>query len=453
MIGIFRSNNPWPRAAALAAALAALSPANLTADRVALGGEHQLSGRVTGIDGDGRVTIVTGLAPEPLVIRPDAVAGVTLAPAGEPAPASPDQEIHLVNGDVIPCRIEALDEHQLRAQTWFAGSLEVPREHLAAIHFGVLDPTLLLDRNEALRGWSQSDAWNADEETGTLASSGTGKINRRLAGELPELYIIRFRYEWKGNPNLRFYFADNLPEEGAGDRYILTINTAGMELKRQSTRGRTNHTLAQDPRRPGELSPNGLDLELRVDRTQREPLLHLLVNGDLVGRFIDPVEQPPSASGLMLESGASGNSSNIVSRLEVLEWGGESATRPQRGDDDPDQDIVCDRQGERFSGTAERITATAIGAAIIFRHPHAAEPLHVPLDQAASLWFRRPPHAHPAAPQPALTLRLVRGGSFQLDSCRIDERSATCTHPLLGPLVIDRRAIESLDRRPGPPKP
>jgi hypothetical protein len=47
----------------------------------------------------------------------------------------------------------------------------------------------------------------------------------------------------------------------------------------------------------------------------------------------------------------------------------------------------------------------------------------------------------------------VRGGSFQLDSCRIDERSATCTHPLLGPLVIDRRAIESLDRRPGPPKP
>lgn len=441
-----------PAAALALAATALAGPAR--ADRVLLAGDHLLTGRVTAVD-DGRVTLLGELSAEPLVVQPAALRSVTFAPAAPPGQTAPDQQVQLHNGDVIPCRIESMDDRTIRAATWFAGLLEIPRRHVAALQLGVSEPAVVLAPRDALHGWSESEAWTVDEAEQAINSSDTGRIMRRLDPGLPARFILRFRYEWKGNPGLRFYFADDLPAEGAADRYFLTINTAGMELKRQSTQGRTNHSLASDPRRPNEVSPQGMDIELRVDRKQREPLIHLLVNGDLVGRFVDPVGRAPAGSGLMIESSSGNNSQNIIRQLQVLEWSGEAVTRPRRNDDeDPFLDTVCDRQGERFSGTAERIADENGRRVIVFRHPHAADPLRVPLDQAACLWLRVPADATPAA-APPLTLALTGNGSLQLDSCRIDEQSATCAHPLLGALTIDRRAVAALETRrpPNPPGP
>lgn len=443
-----------PRAAGagrLAAVCAALVPGLLGADRVTLDGDHQLTGQVTSVDA-GQVTLVSELSAAPLVLQQAAVRAVTFAPPEAP-PQPADQQLHLVNGDVIPCRVESMDERLVRVSTWFAGNLEVPRQHVAALHFNVTEPTLILATTDALRGWSESDAWTADETAQTLTSAGTGKISRQLDPGLPARFIIRFRYQWQGNPGLRFYFADQLDAEGAVDRYFLTINAAGIELKRQSSRGATYSSLAQDPRRPNDVSPDGIDVELRVNREPREPLLHLLLNGDLVGRFVDPFGNAPTGSALVLESTAGGNSNNTIGRLQVLEWAGDSSTRPKRPDDEPDKDAVCDRQGERFAGTAERIAPLDGRPVIVFHHPHAADPLHIPLDQAASLWLRQP-QPPPAPPDAPLALTLAGNGSLQLADCRIDAQSATCTHPLLGPLTVDRRAIAALaSHRPAPAGP
>ena len=410
-------------------------------DLVEIGDDDRIAGSVTSINQDGQVTLKSELSEQPLLIRPERISRVVFQSDAEPPAGSPDQQLELDNGDRVPCRVLSMDDEAVRITTWFAGELRVPRAHVAALHFGVTDPAMIFGGEQVLDGWSKSEAWSITEE-GMFVSGGVGRTARKV-DDLPARFIVRFRYEWKGNPNLRFYFADSLMDQGTADRYFLTINSAGMELKRQSTSGRINHSLAQDHRRPKEISADGMDIEIRVDREER--MLHLLINGDLVDRFIDPVKSVPKGNGLMIESSASGSSANFVSGLEVLEWTDKPQNRRSKNTGDPDKDTVLDRQGEHFSGIAEAITGPASKPEIVFRHPHAAEPLKVPLDQAAALYFRDTERAGGDKPQP-LTLALTDDGSLTPESCRVDDRSAVCAHPLLGELKINRRAIRSLSR-------
>ena len=433
----------------LAAGLVLLATRPVNADLVELGDDDRISGRITAIDEQGRVTLNSELSGQPFVVRPEQITRVVFEPGEKPPAKSSDQQVVLRNGDRIPARVLAMDKDAVRVSTWFAGDLVIPRQHVSALHFGVTDPAMVLGGKEASQGWSESEAWTITEE-GVFVSGDNGRIARKIKDGLPARFIVRFRLEWKGSPNLRFYFADDLLDQGTSDRYFITINRAGMELKRQSTRGRTNNSLAQDHRQPSDVSPDGMDIEIRVNRDER--VLHLLINGDLVDRFVDPLDHVPTGSGLMIESSASGGSVNFVSALEVLEWTDKPQTRSQKFAGDKDSDTVLDRQGEHFSGTAEQISGPADNPRILFRHPHAAEPLQVPLDQAATLFFRQPADAQPPA-QPPLSLMLADDGLLALESFLIDDRSARCKHPLLGELTIDRRAIRGLSRpEPQPPE-
>jgi hypothetical protein len=416
-------------------------------DLVELGDDDRIAGEVTTIGEDGRVTLKSELSDQPLLVRPEKITRVVFESEAEPPAGSPDQQVELDNGDRVPCQILSMDDEAVRIKTWFAGELRVPRAHVAALHFGVTEPALLFGGEQRRKGWTKSEAWSITED-GMFVSGGVGRTAHMMPDGLPARFIVRFRYEWKGNPNLRFYFANDLPDQGVADRYMLSINSAGMELKRQSTSGRTNHSLAQDHRRPKEISPEGMDIEIRVDREQRE--LRMLINGDLVDRFIDPVDRVPSGNGLMLESAASGSSANFVRGLEVLEWTEDPQNRRTKNAGDPDKDTVLDRQGEHFSGVAESITGPAAKPEIVFRHPHAAEPLKVPLDRAAALFFRKNEGAAPANPS-KFVLKLADNGALSLDSCQVDASRATCKHPHLGELKIDRRAIRGLLRNPPPP--
>jgi hypothetical protein len=424
-----------------------LATAAAHGDLVELGDEHRIAGNVTAVDEDGQVTLNSELSDQPLLIRPETITRVVFEPDADPPADSTDQQVELDNGDRVPCRVLSMDDEAVRIKTWFAGELRVPRAHVSALHFGVTDPALLFGGDQVFGGWSKSEAWSITEQ-GMFVSGGVGLTAHPMPDGLPARFIVRFRYEWKGNPNFRFYFANDRPDQGVTNRYMFSINSSGMELKRQSTSGRINTTLTEDRRRAKEISPEGLDIEIRVDRTQR--ILHLLINGDLVDRVIDPVDRVPKGNGLMIESSASGSSANFVSGLEVLQWTDDPLNRRIKNTGDPDKDTVLDRQGEHFSGIAESITGPAAKPEIVFRHPHAAEPLKVPLDQAAALFFRKNEGAA-VARQKKLVLRLTDDGALTLDSCQVDAGQASCSHPLLGQLKIDRRAIRGLLRTPPPP--
>jgi len=435
---------PKPGAFLLFLLVSGLWSVQAYADIVDLGGKDRLSGRVTAINAEGRVTVVSELSDEPLIVRPDTVKAIRFDPAIDDKLAVPDQEIQLSNGDAIPCQIESMDDKTIYVSTWYAGKLEIPRAFVAAVHCGISKPRPILGRLKALRNWSESSAWEIDADQSTFTSSGTGRIIRQLDSPLPERFVIRFHYRWKGAPNIRFHFAADQFEEGASNRYILTINSAGIEVKRQSSRGRTYSTLSASRNSPENVWPDGMDVELRIDRSPKEPLFLLFVNGELVDRFVDTVMSPPSDRGLMFESGAGGRSGNVVSNFEILEWDGDSMNRRKREENTVESDTVYDRQGEYFSGRAEGISMHEGRRVIVFKHPHATEPLRIPLDQTASLWLHQPDPA-PEIPETRRVLGLVDNGLLHIESLIMDERRSECTHPLLGKLTIDRHAVSSIE--------
>lgn len=198
--------------------------------------------------------------------------------------------------------------------------------------------------------------------------------------------------------------------------------------------------------RPEIKTSDGMDIELRVDRGLDEPLFLLFINGTLIDRFTDPVKNAPSGPNLMLEITGGGRGSNTISDFELLEWSGDSSERRKRAKSSPDSDTVYDRQGEHFSGKAMSIGKHDGRSVIVFQHPHTTEPLRIPLDQAATLWFQ----PQPAAPENTATplvIGLVDNGLLHVESFTMDKRRAECIHPVLGKLTIKRRAVSTI--KPG----
>jgi hypothetical protein len=435
---------PKPGASFLLLLAFGLCSLQAQADVVDLGESARVSGRVTAIDAEGHVTIDSELADHPLRIRAEAVQGVRFDPSINDKLSVPDQEVQLSNGDAIPCRIESMDAKTIRVSTWYAGKLEIPREHVAALHFGISKPRPILVGSKAVQGWSKSDAWTIDTKNSSFKSTGNGHITRKLDSELPERYIIRFHYAWKNSPSLRFHFAANPFDEKSHNRYLLTINVAGFEVKRQSPVGRTYTSLSQSPMRSEIKKNDGMDIELRVDRGLKEPLFLLFINGTLIDRFTDPVKNAPSGPNLMLEITGGGKESNTITDFELLEWSGDSSERRKRVKSSPDSDTVYDRQGEHFSGKAMSIGKHDDRNVIVFQHPHTTEPLRIPLDQAATLWFH-PASAAPENTTSPIVLGLVDNGLLHVESCTMDKHRAECIHPILGKLTIKRSAVSTIN--------
>jgi len=451
MSGISISNHGIRRSPAVHGALilpvlfGLLALLSARADLVDFGGGERLSGHIKAIDAKGRVTLQSELSKAPLVVRPEAVRSIRLDPSINDKLKVPDQEVQLINGDAIPCRVKSMDAEKIEVSTWFAGTLEIPRVYVSALHFGISKPKPILSAAQAVKGWSDSDSWKIDPETFSIISKNVGRISRKLDSPLPEQYIIRFNYTWKRMPNLRFYFAADRLEEGPNNRYILSVNNSGFEVKRQSAKGRIYTTLSLSPRHPTEAWPEGMDIELRIDRSLAEPLFLLFINGELIDRFSDAMKNPPSGPKMMLESSAGRGASNKIRNFEILEWSGDSSDRRKRGETEPGKDTVFDRQGEHFSGKAVDISNFEGRPVILFRHPHAKEPLRIPLDKAASLWFSKPENPEEIGPS-RLVFGLVDNGLLHVSSCTMDERRAECVHPLLGKLSIKRRAVSTIKR-------
>ena len=259
---------------------------------------------------------------------------------------------------------------------------------------------------------------------------------------LPRQFILRFRLDWETGPNFRIYFCDDyLKRTGNADRYYFELNSMGSQLKRQTTEGgRRWHTLAQSHRRPEEFRGRGVDVELRVDRERRQ--IYVYLNGEKLQRTPDPIDNFPTGTGIMLQSQAGGDLKNIVSRLEIYEWDAITELRRDEGHDDPETDGLVDVDGQHLSGSAVRLEDHAGKSHVVFRSPFNDKPLTVATTRISSLYFKRPPAADGG--EAPIQFNLRGGGKLQLASLELGEEQLKATHPLLGPLNLDRASLEQL---------
>ena len=423
----------------------------LMADNISLTGDARLSGTVRSITGDGVVELVTPLAPEPILLKGDAVKKVTFSETAQ-AIKMPSSRIELINGDMLPVEVQSLDDKLLHVISPVAGKLDIPRGVLKSLQLGIHPNRVIFSGPRSLEDLRPEgpNADSANYEEGVITLEGPGRLVRKL--DPVQQFIVRFNLEWHNTPSFTFTFADALtPSHQTADRYIFQFNAQGIEIRREASKGRHYTTIMPIFRRPDQYPGNRLKVEIRMDRANSK--LHLFLNDESEGACTDPVPDPPTAGGISFTSNAGNESELNLSEVEVLEWDptGDRHRTEDRGD--PKADALIEKRGDRFGGKLISIKESPEGPLFSFKSDFRDEPIELPESEVSTIFFQQEDRLpedvfHPFA------LRLRGDGMLRVSACSFPGERIEATHPLLGPLVFSRDgllALERLEKKGGKP--
>lgn len=424
------------------ALLAVLAAALARADEISLTGDASISGMIRSISEAGVVELATPISPDSILLKAGAVRKVVFSPPQE-SPETPAAVTELINGDLLPVTIEGLDDRNLTVTTMDAGRLVIPRTVLKSVQLGVHKRKTVYSGPKNIEEWSgdAEGSRNWRFENNALVANGPAYATKDV--ETPAQFVFRFSLKWQGNPNLKVYFADPLRnKDEVSDRYYLQFAGAGMELKRESTKGNRYTTIILSNRSPDQFPDDTLEVEIRVDR--RTARLHLLLNGEPEGAGIDPVKGAPEGGGITLVSNAPNGTSQEIRGLEILELDESRGRHRKEERGDSKTDSLISRDDDRWSGHLADIRKTGDGLVFSFKSDFQDAPLELRDSDVSTVFFANPePSKKTAEPHP-FVLRLQANGSLRVSSCSFTETSVSATHPLLGPLVIRRTGVSEL---------
>ena len=431
------------------AALCGLWFAGLSAaaDTVTLGGGNsRLTGEVRSIDGDGHVEFATGLASEPLHLKSAMVERIEFTQQAAAAADTPGTLIELANGDLIPATVESFDGLRLTAVSPDAGKLVIPREALHSLQTGFQRRKVIWQGTGDPGGWSvaSGDRKHLSVTGNSLVFEGPATATRKL--DLTPRFIMRFTLGWEAGkvPNFKVFFADPLHGGNeAADRYYLQFAGAGLEIKRESARGRRYNTLFILNRTHADFPNHRLDVELRVNRVTER--MELFLNGEPEGEIADPMPGVPNGSGIAFECGHREGSAQEIRGIEILE-NDDSRSRHRaedRGDAAKDSLITLD--DDRWTGTLVAIRQAGNERTYLFKASGQQDSMEIP-ESAVSTVFMAGGGQENTSERPPFVLRLHPHGSLTAASCAMDSGGVTVEHPLLGSLALRKDRIAAIER-------
>ncbi|MFD2258110.1 hypothetical protein ACFSSA_15625 [Luteolibacter algae] len=412
---------------------------------VSLRDESKLTGDLIAMDAGGTITLASPISKKPLLIHSGTVKQVNFSLSSQPIEI-PSQRIRLLNGDVLPVGIETFSGQFLQTSSHTFGELDIPRDIVDSIQLGIFPESVVYSGTRNFSGWKRdlNGSRNWELKNNTYLATGPGTLSREL--ELPEKFVIAFTLSWATHPNFRISFADPLEKQGArADRYFLQFAGAGVEIKRESTGANRFIPIVMLNRPPEQFSTNRLDIEIRMDRSTGE--IHLYLNGELEGRFTDPIEDIPAGNGISLISQAPAESEQQIRFLEVSEWHdlGDRHRTEKRGN--AKTDSLIGRNGERFSGILQTIRSDHEGRVYVFKSDFQPAPIEIPEDEVSTVFIAKKGTKISTNKDQNLILHLQGNGEVHVSSCEFGENIVHAEHPLLGKIELQRDAITMLEQR------
>lgn len=425
-----------------------LLPLAARADDVILTEGSRLSGTVTAMGDDGRISLSSELAFDPFQVKSDRIERVVFD-NGRPAPTDEnDALLVLANGDQFPCELQQIDANTVRVSSTFAGPLEVARDRVSTVQLGVRPRKRIYSGPDSEDGWAVRSGWRHEQKR--FVADGGGSIAR--AFDIPGSFSLKFRLTWRTTPNLHVFFADDSMEPSAkADRYQLSFDgSTNFTLKRQSSDSTSYKDMVNIRRDPSEFADSQVDIELLVDRSKLARV-HLLINGEECGKFSDPVKVSPGGKGIMFLSKIGSDDQMFIDNIEIREWDPAAPRHRNETRGDETRDVVITRASDRGTGNIIGTAAGAAGPQILYKSPHYEEPVELPASEVSTLFFAKATAPLPESKSP-WQLRLRGRGSLRVASCTFGGDTLSAEHPLLGKMEIRRDAIESLERKPAEPE-
>ncbi len=415
-----------------------------TAAEILFENDGKLTGDLVAMDSSGTITLVSPFSEIPILVNGDGVKSVKFGLPSESA-AIPDQRLELVNGDVLPVRVEELDATSLLAASPDLGSFEVPREIVDSLILGVVPRRVVFRAQDSEDGWKRDSGgarnWEIDGDR--FAATGQGTISRDI--KLPGKFILRFKLDWDSHPNLRMYFGgpSNSPSDQA-NRYFIQFSGSGFEIRRESMGKNRFMPIVLLNRTPDQFPDNSLEVEIRADRTTGA--LHLYLNGQLEGRYTDPVPDLPDGGHFALVSQAPEESGQVVSGFTILEWDDRGDRHRSEDRGDTETDSMIGRFGERFGGNLTGIRKEDAGTVYLFKSDFQQSPIEMPEQEVSTVFFATRGNTRPEEME-GIILRLRGGGEMRVSACEFVGEKVKAVHPLLGAMELERAGITSLERR------
>lgn len=409
-------------------------------DQITLKNEDLFFGKVIALK-DGLIEVATPHSDTPLKVLNKDLLRLNFADTATSELEKNSQKLKLKNGDSFPGEVVALSETHLTFQTWFAGTLEIPRTQIESVFFGVTPQPTLYRGPKGIDSWTQSNENRWKFTNGVMLSHAAGFIGKKLP--ISGNFIFSTIVSWASSPNMKIHLCtDNESPNGktTGNGYLIKVNPTEIQVSRvippKSPKILITHSV-----KLRDLPSKKVQIELRVNRKTGN--LQLYLDGRKLEQGIDPSEAP-TGSCLIFESMTSGSGGTQVMDLHIQEWDTttqRSRLEPRAADD---KDTLSVGDGDRFSGQILSYDPEKPETPFVIQTALSPDPIAIPLEDCAVMYFANGQDNPSTKGQYQLDLRT--GGSLTFSGIQLGEKKLTATHPWLGQLKIDRRIMRSISK-------
>jgi hypothetical protein len=245
--------------------------------------------------------------------------------------ATPRQicSVRLTNNDELLGELISLDDESLNLETWYAGSLSIPRKMIGYIAPGQAKLASIYEGPGGLEGWTVKGGGGAGRigivrgggagnswkyANGAFFSAGNGTIGRDF--KLPPLSNIEFDLSWRGYLQLAISIYSDTLESYGGNSYMMQFNYSSVYMQRMTRNGESS-SFGQV-----EIPAFNQKAKARVSlRSNKETkTISLLIDGAIVKQWTDRGE---FASGGGLVFFQQGQGFAKISNLRISEWDGK----------------------------------------------------------------------------------------------------------------------------------
>ena len=388
---------------------------------------------------DGIIELTSPHSESPLLIPNDNLKNIQLTNNGNTELPKNTQKVTLRNGDNFPGELITLDDTNLGFQTWFAGTLQIPRAQIASVQFGITPQNLLYAGPENIKNWQQPshEPWRIRKNT--LSSNSSGSISKNIP--LTQNFIFTTNINWQRNNQFKINLCTTLDassDDRVKDGYQVYISRNGINIFRLQTEESSStrtQALISSQVKLGEFQYRDSKLEVRVNRDNNS--VRLFLNGDELGYGIDP-NTPPTGTSISIE--CSSSNSATLSSITVTDWDTVTSHQYLEARASEDTDTLTAQDGDRFTGEIQNYNPEQNTLTVLT--PLSPEPMQIPIEHCSIMYFAE------GSDLPKLNgayrIDLQNESYLTLTSLQLGAKKLIAQHPLLEQINIDRTIISSI---------
>jgi len=402
-------------------------------DQITLKNKDVFVGKVVALK-DGVIELETPHSATPLKVINDGLLKLNFAKTDSSELPKNSQILHLRNGDQFPGEITNLTETHVSFDTWFAGTLEVPRELIKSLNFGVTPQKVIATGPKNINDWTQQNSNGWKMNNGLMTSFRSSFIGKNFS--LPENFIFGTDFAWELQPEES--------QKKIGDSYMISINRSGIDVKRvmpAGSKGPSYRTIITHATDLESKRGDRARIELRVNRKDRT--LKLYLDGIELEQGIDP-STPPIGTNVLFQSLSNNSGDTIIHEFIIHEWDTSTQLNRLEPRESDELDTLSVNDGDRFSGQITNFNPEGSENTFTVQSPLSDEPLLIPLTHCTVMYFAKGESSPPSKGQYQLDLR--SGGQLTLSNIGLGPDKLAATHPWIGDLQIDRRVMNSISK-------